>query len=46
MNNLDALVQVMYNIYLVLNKEQLTFNLSISLASLIRNLPANRLKTT
>ncbi|CAH0127337.1 MULTISPECIES: hypothetical protein [unclassified Pedobacter] len=26
--------------------EQLTFNLSISLANLIRNLPANRLKIT
>ena len=25
MNNLDALVQVMYNIYLVLNKEELAF---------------------
>jgi hypothetical protein len=25
MNKLDVLVQVMYNIYLVLNKEQLTF---------------------
>lgn len=25
MNNLDALVQILYNIYLVLNKEQLKF---------------------
>ncbi|SFA60433.1 hypothetical protein SAMN04488511_12823, partial [Pedobacter suwonensis] len=25
MNNLDALVQTLYNIYLVLNKEQLKF---------------------
>nr|WP_315419984.1 helix-turn-helix domain-containing protein [uncultured Pedobacter sp.] len=25
MNHLEALVQIMYNIYLVLNKEQLTF---------------------